>query len=501
MKTAVTLRASGNQMSNIMTLPSYVLLGDDFYASSSPADFPDSKLMFWNDALADELQLQQLPDFDDEKRALYFSGQSKLLETAPVALAYAGHQFGNFVPRLGDGRAHLIAELTDTHGHLREIQLKGSGRTPFSRGGDGLCALGPAIREYIMSEALHALGVPTSRSLAVVLSGKSVFRDTVQPGAVVTRVASSHIRVGTFQYFAARQNHNALEKLVAYTIERHYSDANIKTLSLQEQALYLFEQAIEQHITMVSEWLRIGFIHGVMNTDNAPLSGETIDFGPCAMLGAYDPATVYSSIDHHGRYAFGNQPDIAQWNLARLAECLIPFADSDTKKSAEKLSSLLHAYPDKFRATYHRVMLKKAGLYEANDDNISLLSELLETLQTSKIDYTTGFNALTELLSDKAQSLPDALQAFSEKWLNSVRGQGKSDSEVYSLMRSANPVIIPRNHIVEKVIKECEESLSAEPAQAFIEALKDPYNTDFLGSEYDQTPHDNDQSYQTFCGT
>lgn len=486
-----------------MSLTSYPSLGDKFYASSTPDTFPKPELMFWNEGLADELQLMQCAAYSEANRAAFFSGQRAVDKIEPVALAYSGHQFGQFVPSLGDGRAHLIGELTDSQGQLREIQLKGSGRTPFSRGGDGLCALGPAIREFIMSEALHALNVPTCRSLAVVLTGAPVVRDSLQAGAVVTRVASSHIRVGTFQYFASRNWISELEKLMDFTIERHFNDPkyNFSGLTKRDKALLFLECAMEKHIAMVCHWLRVGFIHGVMNTDNAPLPGETIDFGPCAMLGAYNPDAVFSSIDRNGRYAFAKQPDMAQWNMARLAECLIPFVDTDSKKSAELLTEVIQDFAPAFQTHHNNMMANKLGIHHFQDSDQNIIASLFSAMQSAELDYTITFDTLTRSIVDQSITLPSGLKEFETVWRNRIGAQQENEQETFNLMRAANPVIIPRNHLVEKVISDCVEQLSAEPAQAFIKALASPYDNQHLNTEWYQASKNNDSGYKTYCGT
>ncbi len=313
----------------------------------------------WNSSLAEQLMIPNELKHDSVALAQAFSGNSIMPGSEPIATVYAGHQFGSFVPQLGDGRAHLLGEVLDQFGQRWDIQLKGSGRTSFSRGGDGRCALGPAVREFIMSEAMKALGIPTTRCLAVVTTGETVFRETTLPGAVVTRVASSHLRIGTFQFFAARGDHQALKTLCNYTIERHYPELQEEG---QNQYVSFINKVIERQIQLVVEWMRVGFIHGVMNTDNTSLSGETIDYGPCAMMGIYDPQTVYSSIDTMGRYAFGNQPDILQWNIARFAECLLPLINADRNKAVDQVGPVIAEFPDRFEKEYMKMMGKKLGL-------------------------------------------------------------------------------------------------------------------------------------------
>ncbi|MEW8586955.1 MAG: protein adenylyltransferase SelO family protein, partial [Candidatus Thiodiazotropha sp.] len=331
------------------------------------------------------------------------------------ALAYAGHQFGHFVPQLGDGRAHLIGEIVDRSGERRDIQLKGSGQTAFSRSGDGRYALGPAIREYIMGEAMHALDIPTTRSLAVTTTGEAVYRETVQPGAVLTRIASSHLRVGTFEYFAARENRLALEQLCDFAIDRHYPELEEGG---DERFLQLFDKVMQRQIDLVVEWLRVGFIHGVMNTDNTAISGETIDFGPCAMMGTYSPKTVFSSIDRDGRYAFGNQPAIAQWNMARFAETLLPLIDKNEKQAIETLGARVETFSSLFKQRYLQMMASKLGLSKLTSAEKALILALLDRLERKRLDYTTSFDRLTRSLSSQsvAQQLIDELADWYADW-------------------------------------------------------------------------------------
>ena len=324
---------------------SYASLDEIFYERTRPIPVKNPQLFLWNSDLAEQLMIPNDLKRDPVALAQAFSGNSSMPGSDPVATVYAGHQFGSFVYQLGDGRAHLLGEVLDQSGQRWDIQLKGSGRTSFSRGGDGRCALGPAVREFIMSEAMNALGVPTTRCLAVVTTGEPVFRETPLPGAVVTRVASSHLRIGTFQFFAARGDHQALKILCNYTINRHYPELQKEG---QNPYVSLIDKVIEKQIQLVVEWMRVGFIHGVMNTDNTSLSGETIDYGPCAMMGIYDPKTVYSSIDMMGRYAFGNQPDILHWNLARFAECLLPLINADENKAVEQVRPLIATFSRPF---------------------------------------------------------------------------------------------------------------------------------------------------------
>ncbi|MES9926777.1 MAG: protein adenylyltransferase SelO family protein, partial [Candidatus Thiodiazotropha sp. 6PDIVS] len=348
---------------------SYTALGTAFYKSVPPEPVKDPRLFLWNGQLAEDLQLGEIGDPPSEQLVYALSGNSILPGSEPIALAYAGHQFGNFVPQLGDGRAHLLGEIVDRAGEWRDVQLKGSGPTPFSRSGDGRYALGPAIREFIMGEAMHAMGIPTTRSLAVTTSSEIVFRETAQQGAVLTRIAASHLRVGSFEYFAARQNHQALEQLCDYAIHRHYPELQEHD---NQRFILLLEKVMKRQIDLVVEWMRVGFIHGVMNTDNTAISGETIDYGPCAMMGTYNPNTVFSSIDRQGRYAFGNQPSMAQWNMARFAEAILPVIDDDEKKAIEKASDCLALFPGLFKDSYYQMMARKIGISQIKSSDQTL---------------------------------------------------------------------------------------------------------------------------------
>lgn len=478
----------------------YASLDSIFYEKTSPSPVSNPRLFLWNSSLADELMIPDELQGDSPTLAQFFSGNQIIPGSEPIATAYAGHQFGQFVPQLGDGRAHLLGEVLDKSGLRWDIQLKGSGTTSFSRGGDGRCALGPALREYIMSEAMHALGVPTARCLAVVTTGEPVFRETTLPGAIVTRVASSHLRIGTFEFFAARGDHQALKALSDYTIERHYP-------SLKEEGankyIHLIDKVMERLIQLVAQWMRVGFIHGVMNTDNTSLSGETIDYGPCAMMGIYDPQTVYSSIDSRGRYAFGNQPLIAEWNIARFAECLLPLINSDTNKAIEQVEAVIADFPNRFKEAYMKMMGKKLGLTSFKQGDEGIISSLLDRLKERRLDYTVTFDVLTKSLSSEAATsqMRFELGDCFELWQKRIKEQGLSPQELQKLMRQNNPVLIPRNHHVEAVIKECEQSGKISSAEKFLHVLRSPYEELAETSQYQDQPSDGDEGYKTFCGT
>jgi uncharacterized protein YdiU (UPF0061 family) len=479
---------------------SYASLDEVFYEITRPTPVNTPRLFLWNSSLAEQLMIPDELKHDPVALAQAFSGNHILPGSEPIATVYAGHQFGNFVPRLGDGRAHLLGEVLDQFGKRWDIQLKGSGRTSFSRGGDGRCALGPAVREFIMSQAMNALGVPTTRCLAVVTTGETVFRDTPLPGAVVTRVASSHIRIGTFQFFAAQGDHQSLNALCNYTIERHYPELQEEE---QNQYISLINKVMERQIQLVVEWMRVGFIHGVMNTDNTSLSGETIDYGPCAMMGIYDPKTVYSSIDTMGRYAFGNQPEIIQWNLARFAECLLPLVNADRHKAVDQVRPVIEEFPDRFEKEYMKMLSKKLGLTVFKQDDQQLIVSVLNRLKDRRLDYTVTFDLLTKsLMSETAASqMRNELGDCFDQWQKRLSEQNEVFQKVQELMRQHNPVVIPRNHHVEAVIQACEQTGRATLAEKFLQVLGSPYKELEQTSEYQDAPSDGDQNYRTFCGT
>lgn len=505
----------------------YIDLGEQFYQKTSPDTVPVPLLLLWNEPLSKTLNCtenEKLSFSESETfKASFFSGNSIMDGSEPIALAYSGHQFGHFNPQLGDGRAHLLGEVKDNSGILRDIQLKGSGVTIFSRRGDGKCALGPALREYIMSEAMFYLGVPTSRCLAITATGEVINRGLATPGAVVTRVASSHIRVGSFQYFAARNDLVSLKSLVNYSIERHFPYINlIKVdgclLSDEQRYLTFLDKVIDKQINLIVSWLRVGFIHGVMNTDNTAISGETIDFGPCAMMNQYDEDTVFSSIDKNGRYAFGNQGQITQWNMARLADCLIPLIADEYKDMDEiddarhnalkKAEAIIHQFNDKFNIAYYAMFAKKLGIEKVNEASIKLVEDLLIIMKEKELDYTDTFYQLTNSLTcnDRAEMLKAQLGDWYLTWLDVI---SEPDSAL-ALMRVNNPVVIPRNHHVESILSRCEEALANDndPSKSiksivnkFVAVLHSPYQEIDTTKYFQDSPQDNDRYYQTFCGT
>ena len=422
---------------------SYIGLPEDFYQVINPVPVKSPRLIAFNEELAQYLDLEM-----DPKEALkYFSGNSIPENTTPIALNYAGHQFGNFVHELGDGRATLLGEI-EVNKERFDIQLKGSGPTKFSRQGDGRSALGPVIREYIISEAMHHLDIPTTRALAAVLTGEHVFRDEIEPGGILTRIAKSHIRVGTFEYFASRQQWENVKLLADYTIQRHFPEIR----ELDNHYLELLKAVSDRQSKLIAKWMSIGFIHGVMNTDNFTISGETIDYGPCAFMDEYDPATVYSSIDHAGRYAFGNQPSIASWNLASLAGCLISFIDKDSKKANELATKVLDDFSINTNQEILDVMCQKIGLEGDSDKHQSILKDLLKIMIPNQADYTLSFRFLSQTLLGKDSLFlnqfkeEEKIKEWLSNWKVTVKELNLDSEEMVKKMDSINPIYIPRNH-------------------------------------------------------
>lgn len=479
----------------VLRAPSYAALPARFYQETRPVPVRAPRLLLWNATLAAELGLPEADTEDEARLAAVLGGNEVWPGSEPLALAYAGHQFGRFVPQLGDGRAHLIGELVDPEGRSWDVQLKGSGPTVYSRGGDGRCALGPALREFIMSEAMRALDVPTTRTLAVVATGERVVRDRPLPGATVTRVAASHLRVGTFEYFAARGDREGLVALLDYAIRRHYPHLEG---SEAERALAVLEAVIERQIALVVDWMRVGFIHGVMNTDNTSICGETIDYGPCAMMNRYDPGTVFSSIDHGGRYAFGNQPLIAGWNMARLAETLLPIIDEDEQAAVTAVMPLLEGFGERLRTRWRAMMGHKLGLGAVGEGDQAMLDDLLTHMQARAMDYTKTFHRLGLSLGSATEA--HQLRAELGAWYDAWRARLPDPEAARALMRRANPVLIPRNHQVEAALAAAEQG-DLGPTRRLLDALRRPYE-DRPGTEpYQATPSSEDSGYRTFCGT
>jgi uncharacterized protein YdiU (UPF0061 family) len=485
------------------------------YVAWRPAAVPAPRLLFLNEALALDLRLD-LASLRGEQGAALFAGNSLPADAEPIAQAYAGHQFGGFSPRLGDGRALLLGELIDRAGQRRDIAYKGSGRTPFSRGGDGKATVGPMLREALIGESMHALGIPTTRALAVAATGEQIRRDGPLPGAVLTRVAASHLRVGTFQYFLAQGDVDKLRQLADYTIARH----DPELVGTPEPYLGLLQAVAERQARLIAQWINVGFIHGVMNTDNMTISGETIDYGPCAFMEAYDPDTVFSSIDHGGRYAYANQPLIARWNLARLAETLLPLMaesqdDAAIQRAVARVTAVIDAFPGLYAAALLAGQRAKLGLHAAtpadDDGDTTLVADWLTLLQAQAVDYTLAWRHLAAAAEGDGEPLRDlfvdraALDVWLERWrercaLDDVAG-GPGKAQRAAGMRGVNPWIIARNHRVEEVLAAATDGDLA-PFDQLIAALRRPFdNAPELARYAVPAPVGETAAYQTFCGT
>ena len=483
---------------------SYAELPERFFqrAELSPVRAP--KLIKLNRELAAELGLDA--DFlASESGVAVLAGNASPKNVQPLALAYAGHQFGNFVPQLGDGRALLIGEAVDRNGKRRDIQLKGSGRTRFSRGGDGRAALGPVLREYVVSEAMAALGIPTTRALAAVTTGEMVFREGAVPGAIFTRVAASHIRIGTFQYLAARSDLEGLKTLADYAIARHYPEVATN----EKPYLALLEAVIAAQARLVARWMLVGFIHGVMNTDNMSISGETIDYGPCAFMDNYHPATVFSSIDSRGRYAYANQPHIAVWNLARLAEAMLPLLADNDDAAVEAAEAALKKFQALYEETFHAGMRRKLGLFTERPEDMALAAGLLDTMGRNEADFTLVFRSLGEDLGAAAgegatRSLfarPAEFDDWAVRWKDRLSLEPGHDAERQAAMRATNPKYIPRNHRVEAVIRAAVDRSDFAPFEELLSVLAGPFDEQPEMAAYADPPKMEERVLETFCGT
>ncbi|PUA36570.1 YdiU family protein [Paenibacillus elgii] len=475
---------------------SYARLPETFFSRLEPPPVRSPKLAVLNDHLAASLGLNAEALRGNDGVAV-FAGNRIPEGAAPLAQAYAGHQFGHFT-MLGDGRALLLGEQITPDNTRVDIQLKGSGRTPYSRGGDGRAALGPMLREYIISEAMHALGIPTTRSLAVVTTGEEIIRETELPGAVLTRVAASHIRVGTFQYAANWGTVEELRTLADYTIQRHYPEAG----AAENRYLALFQEVIKRQAALIAKWQLVGFIHGVMNTDNMALSGETIDYGPCAFMDAYDPATVFSSIDVHGRYAYGNQPSIAAWNLARLAEALLPLLHDDEDEAVRLAEDAISGFVEQFAGHWLAGMRAKLGLFNEEPEDEALMKDLLVMMQKHRADYTNTFRALTfDQHEDLAFNGTTEFAQWQERWQARRGRQQEPQASSQQLMRSSNPAIIPRNHKVEEALDAAVTEGDYSVMERLVQALSNPYAHTPEQAEYCTLPEPSNRPYRTFCGT
>ena len=472
----------------------YYKLSDIFKEDIKPIPVKKPELVLLNKTLAENLNLN-FSNLDNQELSELFSGNSLPEGSNSIAQAYAGHQFGHFT-MLGDGRAVLIGEHLSKDNKRYDIQFKGSGKTAFSRNGDGRAALGPMLREYIISEAMNGLGIPTTRSLAVVKTGEEVIRETSLPGAILTRIASSHIRVGTFQYIAARQKKDEIEVLLNYVIDRHYPDIK----NSKNKATELLSIVLEKQINLVVNWMRVGFIHGVMNTDNMSISGETIDYGPCAFMDTYDPKTVFSSIDQMGRYAYFNQPVIIKWNLSRFAECLIPLIDKNQEKAIELATEIINSFEKKYEEKWLNMMRDKLGLFGMDEKDKFLILDLLTWMHQKKIDYTNIFcHLMNENIKENKDYEDEDFKNWKKRWNERLKTNNNTPEKSLKLMRSANPIVIPRNHKVEEALEAAEKN-NFKPITRLVEILKDPYSQQKNIINY-QIPSNSEKKYQTFCGT
>jgi uncharacterized protein YdiU (UPF0061 family) len=473
---------------------------EGLYVPCAPAHVAGPELVAFNAPLAASLGL-------DADRLISPEGVGVLAGNVvpdgalPLAQAYAGHQFGGFSPQLGDGRALLIGEVVDTSGEHRDIQLKGSGRTAFSRGGDGKAALGPVLREYMIAEAMYALAIPTTRALAAVTTGEKVWRETALPGAVLTRVASSHIRIGTFQYFAARNEIEKLQRLADYAIARHYP--HLKTS--EQPYIGLLEAVVERQAQLIARWMLVGFVHGVMNTDNMTISGETIDYGPCAFIDAYDPNAVFSTIDRGGRYAYGNQPFIGQWNLARLAETLIPLIALEPDDAIARLTEVLETFPDRYRQHWLSGARAKLGLTTERDGDYELATDLLTIMAEQRLDYTSTWRSLSTAVHgndiDVVGSETEPMTNWLRRWSARAAVELLDTTERAKSMNSINPAIVPRNHKVEEALQTAVAKQDYEPFHRMVSALAQPYEDSPEIAGYAMPPPADFGPYKTFCGT
>ncbi|MCI4664938.1 MAG: YdiU family protein [Neomegalonema sp.] len=480
---------------------SYARLPERFYAKLPPTPVKAPQLLALNEALAEVLQLDPAWLRSEDGVAM-LAGNAAPAGAEPLAMAYAGHQFGGWVPQLGDGRAILLGEIVGADGIRRDIQLKGSGPTPYSRRGDGRAAVGPVLREYLISEAMAALGVPTTRSLAAVATGEPVFRETPLPGAVLTRVARSHIRVGTFQFFYAREDVDGVRTLTDYALQRHEPEtaAALADAPMAERAKALLDGVIRRQAALVAQWMAVGFIHGVMNTDNCAISGETIDYGPCAFMDHYDPATVFSSIDYQGRYAYGRQPAMLHWNLAQLATALLPVLGANEDSAIAAAQTTLDAYPAIMQQEYLHRFRAKVGISAQDDaEDHRLISEFLAALQADKSDFTLGFRALAQRLASDGDAGP-SVRAWLPAWRARIESEGRGGAEIVATLQAANPARIPRNHRVEHALSAAAAGDMA-PFETLRAALAQPYADATEAAEIDAPPRPEEKVLATFCGT
>ena len=486
MKNNVSLSDSGWNLQS-----SYTQISDKLFSELKPDAVTNPSTVIVNNELAEKLGLN-LKGISEEDLSNLFSGNSLPHGSKPFAQAYAGHQFGQFTI-LGDGRAHIVGEQVTPDGEIFDIQYKGSGRTPYSRGGDGKAALGPMLREYLISEAMYFLGIPTTRSLAVVETGEKVYREVPLKGSILTRVASSHIRIGTFQFLAAHKDYEGMKSLLDFSIKRHFSNLKFS----ENLAIEFIKAVMQKQINLIVEWMRVGFIHGVMNTDNSTISGETIDYGPCAFMDHYDANTVFSSIDTQGRYSFANQPSIIQWNLVRLAECLLPLIDKDEKRSIEIAQNLINTFSSLFKDKWLQMMKKKLGIKDQSEDDEELINNLIKWMQQKKPDFTNTFcNLMNYDHADDEEFEDDEFNNWKREWKKRVESK-----EYLDVMISCNPTLIPRNYLVEEALSEAETDGKFDKFNELNEIISSPYQLKKVNIKYLETPSKTNIPYKTFCGT
>jgi uncharacterized protein YdiU (UPF0061 family) len=474
----------------------YATLPERFHTRTPPTPVVAPSLIAFNHALAMELGVDRA-QADDADLAQYCAGNRIPAGGRPLAMAYAGHQFGSFVPQLGDGRALLIGEVVDRLGRRRDLQWKGAGPTPFSRRGDGRAAMGPVLREYLVSEAMHALGIPTTRALSAVTTGERVLRDDGPlPGAVLIRVAASHIRIGTFEFFAARGDTDGVRTLADYVINRHYPELT----EAADRYFGLLQAVAERQCALLARWMQVGFIHGVMNTDNMTVSGETIDFGPCAFMDEYDPSTVFSYIDRRGRYAYGNQPVIMQWNLARFAETLLPLIDADANVAVERATALVQSIPARYSEHWLSGFRRKLGLQTAAADDATLIDELLQLMQAEHADFTNTFLALADAATD-AGVLPVTFASWRDAWISRLAREPGGTQAAIETMRQANPAFIPRNHRIEAIISAAVTHGDFAPFHELHAVLSRPFDDQPEHRALREPPRPDERVRNTFCGT
>ena len=473
----------------------YSNLSESMLSKLNPTPVKTPELVLFNHNLSKEIDLD-FSQIDNKELALIFSGNQLPEGSESIAQAYAGHQFGHFTI-LGDGRALTIGEHLDRNKNRYDIQFKGSGQTPYSRNADGRAALGPMLREYVISEAMHNLEVPTTRSLAVIKTGEDVIRESILEGAILTRVASSHIRVGTFQYALISKNKDDLKTLFDYTLNRHYCDLKKSKFP----AIDLLKVVLEKQIDLICNWMRIGFIHGVMNTDNMTISGETIDYGPCAFMDKYDPETVFSSIDHQRRYSYFNQPRIAKWNLERFAESLLPLINDNSKVAIEVATEVLKEFPKKYKSKWLEMMKKKLGLVGDDRNDEQLIIELLSWMHKNKADYTNTFCFLMRKYKCKNEVYNEKqFMLWKKKWEDRIKLNNNSEEKSFKIMHEVNPLIIPRNHLVEEALKYATEKNDLSKVQKLLKVLQNPYDEISTTSTYQSVPFSH-ENYITYCGT